>query len=167
MTVSIKVCTPRENIVSKLEVMLKEWLPKDFRIDFHGEHISNHLMSDKLTVLLLMLNGQKVIGGAILADGLSLNDFKDNAKIDKVEEYKKENILNFSYFYILPEYRQKGLGSEFLTQLQTLYPYTWLASHNKRLGFYNRNNYEVVFASSVEDKYSLLVSKGIENATNK
>lgn len=160
MKISIKVCTPKDNIVSKLEIMLKEWLPKDFRIDFHGEYILSHPMSDNLIVLLLMLNDKKVIGGAILADGLSLNDFQDKVKIDKIEVYKREHILNFSYFYILPQYRQKGFGSEFLTQLQILYPNTWLASKDERLEFYNRNNYKVVFSSSIEDKYFLLVSKG-------
>jgi len=159
----IQICTPKENIISKLEVMLKDWLPKDFKIDFHGEHISNHPLSENLTVLLLMLNHKQVIGGAILADGLSLNNFDDKKKIARIEEYKKENILNFSYFYILPEYRRKGFGSEFLTQLQVLYPNTWLASSHERLEFYNRMGYKVVFSPIVKEKTFLLVSK----ATNK
>ncbi len=161
--ISIKVCSPTENIVFEFEEMLKKWLPKDFRSDFHGKHILNHPNSEKLTVLLMILNDKEIIGGAILADGLSLNDFMDSQKIEKVNEYNHNGILNFSYFYILPKYRGKGFGTEFLTQLQFLYPNIWLASSNERLEFYNRNGYEIVFSPIVQEKTFLLVSKGTKN----
>ena len=155
--ISIKICSPEDKIVYKLEIMLKEWLPKEFRDDFHGEHIKNHPMSKNLAILLLILNNREIIGGAILADGLSLNNFKDRRKIAKIEEYKRNNILNFSYFYILSKYRRKGFGTEFLTKLYTLYPNSWLASSNKLLKFYNRNGYKIVYPPIVKEENFLLV----------
>ncbi len=156
--VTLKSCSTDEEEVFKLEEMLKEWLPQYFEIDFQGKNFSSHSKREKLTILLMILNDKIVIGGAVLADGLSLNNFEDSAKIDKVEEYKKSSVLNFSYFYILPEYRRKGYGSKFLEIVAKKYPNTWLASGDKLLNFYKRCGYKVEIFSSDNEECCLLVS---------
>ena len=161
--ITLKSCSTDDSNVTVLEEMLKEWLPQYFEIDFHGKHFFSHPESEKLTILLMILNDKTVIGGAVLADGLSLNDFEDSAKIDKVEEYKKSSILNFSYFYILPKYRRKGYGSKFLEIVSKKYPNIWLASKNELLNFYEKCAYKVEISSLDNADCCLLVSNNKEN----
>jgi len=49
--ISIKVCSPKDNMVSKLEVMLKDWLPKDFKIDFHGDEEDRFVLTRRVLSL--------------------------------------------------------------------------------------------------------------------
>lgn len=144
--------------IKPFEDILKSWVPKDFVNDFHGNRIIDHPQYNKLQILLMIFENREIIGGAILGNEVSLNEFSDKKKIQKILEYMRLQIPNFSYFCIKNNFRNNGFGSCFLEQMKKKHPKSWLSANDNLLSFYKRNNYEISIPRLSEEDSSLLIS---------
>jgi len=156
--ISIVEYSPNNPSIEQFETMLKSWIPKDFVIDFYGQKISNHPNQERMKVIVVLYK-ECIIGGGIIAEGLSLNDFKDKKKLALINGYMKDDYYNLSYFYIDSNYRSKGIGSLFLSEVNKFYQNVWLATQDKLLPFYQKNGYEIVVRRLEDEKSSLLKYK--------